>query len=125
MGALQAETQLLRLPSTPLSAKIRSCSTVGSASAGGLRTTGFGPKHRRFCFGTKVWSPALAAPVFFFLSKAPVAGWSAMKCPQCGDDGQQRRVGPLHDRELVIYHCQACEHLYAVHSCDDDDDEEE
>jgi uncharacterized Zn finger protein len=48
-----------------------------------------------------------------------------MKCPQCGDDGRQRRVGPLEEHHIVIYHCQECEHLYSVHDRDDDEDEEE
>jgi len=46
-----------------------------------------------------------------------------MKCPSCGDDGQQRRVGRLLDREHIIYHCRTCEYLYAVE--DDADDTEE
>ncbi len=46
-----------------------------------------------------------------------------MKCPSCGDDDEQWRVGRLRDYQRVVYHCEACQHLYAIE--DDGNNEED
>lgn len=45
-----------------------------------------------------------------------------MKCPDCGDEDRQRRIGRLHQRPDVLYHCQVCEKLYGVEDDGSDDD---
>jgi rubredoxin len=45
-----------------------------------------------------------------------------MKCPECGDEDQQRRIGELGHRPAVVYHCEACNRLYASEEGDDVDD---
>jgi uncharacterized Zn finger protein len=48
-----------------------------------------------------------------------------MKCPSCGDEGQQHRVGRLVDQQYVVYHCRECERLYAIYDREDDAKREE
>jgi uncharacterized protein (DUF983 family) len=46
-----------------------------------------------------------------------------MKCPMCGDGRMQRRIGRLWNQPWVIYHCEACDRLYAEEEDKDKDDE--
>jgi hypothetical protein len=49
-----------------------------------------------------------------------------MKCPACGNDERQRRVGQLWHRPEVVYHCEECDEIYlaeqARHSTNGDDE---
>lgn len=48
-----------------------------------------------------------------------------MICPVCGNENDQLRLGELYDRPLTVYHCQACDELYAIKEPDAQPDGEE
>lgn len=47
-----------------------------------------------------------------------------MKCPECSDENRQKRLGQVAYSSAVLYHCQDCDHLYAVESEDDAGEED-
>lgn len=48
-----------------------------------------------------------------------------MTCPSCGDTECQRRVGEIYNRAIIVYHCEACNHLYVLEKCEPTNGEEE
>lgn len=37
-----------------------------------------------------------------------------MKCPDCDDVDRQKRLGQVAYSSAILYHCEACDHLYAI-----------